>query len=198
MSETVTDLTNPVICTFSGYYVNPLELEPLQIDPTDVAHALSNQCRFSGHTSEFYSVAEHSVRVAKWLDSIGQPTGVVKWGLLHDASEAYLVDIPRPLKVHPYFGKAYRGAEGRAMRAVCVAFGLDPTNGVMPDIVKTADVLLLATERRDLMPPGVEWESLAGVEPLEDVIHTWSPKKARERFSSMLAELEAREREETA
>jgi len=142
----------------------------------DIAHALSNQCRFSGHTREFYSVAQHSVLVSRLLAG----TGLETWGLFHDASEAYLTDVARPLKRDPYFGKAYRGAEARAMRAVLEAFDLPWPE---PHEVKAADNVLLATERRDLMSsaPG-RWAVLDGIIPLEDEISPWSPKRSRREF----------------
>lgn len=167
------------ILTVSGRYVNPLALTEHDIVLEDVAHGLSNQCRFTGHTRSFYSVAEHSVRVTRWLRSRGAPLYEQRWGLLHDASEAYLIDMARPLKVDPYFGKAYRGAESRAMAAVCRRFQLDAG---MPEMVKRADVALLAAERRDLMPPNGEWIILDGVEVPSEVISPWSPRRAKKMF----------------
>lgn len=172
-------IDGPYILTASGLYVNPLELKPAQIRLLDVAHALSHQCRFTGHTSSFYSVAEHSVRVVWWLRNQGASRADQQWGLLHDASEAYLIDMARPLKVDPYFGKAYRGAEGRAMAVVCEAFGL-PAKA--PELVHKADAALLAAERRDLLPAGGEWVVLDGVEPAPGVIVPWSPRLAKRRF----------------
>ena len=89
MSERVGDW----IQTMSGVIFYPLDPRPEEIRIEDIAHALSHQCRFAGHCREFYSVAEHSVRVSREL-----PQEFMLWGLLHDASEAYLVDLPRPIK----------------------------------------------------------------------------------------------------
>src|ERR1017187_10636100 len=77
------------ITTFSGIHFWPLLPNPADIRIEDIAHALSNQCRFAGHAREFYSVAEHSVRVSQLC-----PPEDALWGLLHDASEAYLTDVP--------------------------------------------------------------------------------------------------------
>lgn len=174
-------VSGPTILTASGRYVNPLELAAGDVCLEDVAHALANQCRYSGHTRVFYSVAEHSVRVARHLLEQQQPPGLALWGLLHDAAEAYLVDLPRPLKHEPTFGPVYRRAEARAMLAVCDHFDLPPEE---PGPVKDADLVLLATERRDLLPPAGDWAVLDGVTPLPDRIVPWPPAEARQRFQA--------------
>lgn len=81
------------IRTFTGIYIDPLNPEPDQIHIEDIAHALSHICRFNGHTKEFYSVANHSIWVAAHC-----PEELRLQALLHDASEAYLCDIPKPFK----------------------------------------------------------------------------------------------------
>lgn len=173
----------------SGIYVNPLNLSPADIRIGDIAHALGNQCRFSGHTSRFYSVAEHCVRVARLLDYEGYSREIRLWGLLHDAAEAYLVDLPRPLKRDPVFGAFYRDAEERAMRAVIERFGLTPDE---PAAVKHADLTLLATERRDLMPSRGDWAVLDGVEPLPHEIDPMLPSIASSNFAVMYGDLSVR------
>ena len=122
------------------------------LDPTlgevfidDIAHALSQQCRFTGHTRSFYSVAQHSVLVASLAPAGENPL----WGLLHDAAEAYLVDVARPVKRSPAMA-AYRDAEARLMAVICDRFELPREE---PAWVAKADVILLATEWRDVMPP---------------------------------------------
>src|ERR1039457_6405429 len=106
------------IGTFSGLRFWPLAPNPDDILIADIAHALAHQCRFGGHAWKFYSVAKHSVHVSQLC-----PPEHALWGLLHDASEAYLVDLPRPLKLLPEFAP-YREAERRSQRAVAVRFGL--------------------------------------------------------------------------
>src|SRR6266496_1501995 len=88
------------IMTYSGELITPLNPDPDDIQIEDIAHALSNQCRFSGHCKQFYSVAEHSCRVSD-LCSYEHQLG----GLLHDGTEAYLSDIARPIKQQPGFGE---------------------------------------------------------------------------------------------
>lgn len=132
------------IQTFTSRKVHPLNLRPEDIDIKDIAHALSLQCRFAGHVKQFYSVAEHSIRVSHCCDKAD-----ALWGLLHDASEAYLVDLPKPLKCLPEFA-AYRSAEQSAIRVICQRFGLPVEQ---PESVTKADATLLATEALDLMAP---------------------------------------------
>ena len=76
--------------THSGIQFWPLDPRPEDILIEDIAHALSNQCRFAGHCCFHYSVAQHSVLVSENV-----PAQDAMWGLLHDAGEAYLVDLPR-------------------------------------------------------------------------------------------------------
>lgn len=102
---------------FSGKYFNPLEPDIDLIDIQDIAHGLSMQCRFGGHTSVFYSVAEHCVNVSQKVDR-----GHELAGLLHDASEAYLMDIPRPIKNNLI---GYKEAEDKLMRMIAERYGFE-------------------------------------------------------------------------
>jgi hypothetical protein len=171
--------------THTGRRFRPLEPDPAEIDVRDIAHALSHQCRFSGHVIAYYSVAEHSVRVAELLALRGLPRWVQLWGLLHDASEAYLVDIPSPLKCTPVF-EAYREAEARLMLAVCVRFRMQLEE---PAAVKTADADLVATEARDLMPfVAPHWVGLTGT-PLLQTIKPWHSSSAKREFLAAYEEL---------
>lgn len=153
----------------------------------DIAHSLSNQCRFTGHTRTFYSVAQHSVLVSRVCS--GQDA---LWGLLHDASEAYLTDFCTPLKSSPQFGPYYYDVEADLMEVICRRFGLPLWE---PDSVTEADKRLLVTEQRDLM--GVEeipdWPEVARTyyqyEPLEQTITPWSPRQSEARFLSRFQKL---------
>lgn len=140
------------IQTFTGKQFWPLDPSEDEISIYDIAHSLSMQCRFNGHCNRFYSVAEHCVRV-----SVECPPEDALWGLLHDASEAYLSDIPRPLKRLTEFVK-YRESEFFLQSVIYARFGL---RGPEPAVVKRMDNVLLATEKRDLMSePPEEWEDL--------------------------------------
>jgi hypothetical protein len=164
--------------TFTGRRFFPLSPVPDDIDIRDIAHALSQQCRFSGHTREFYSVGEHSVRVSELLEEWRCTPTIQLWGLMHDASEAYLVDIPLPLKLTETFA-GYREAETRLMAAICGRFGLSVAE---PERVRTADAALLATEARDLMPfVPAHWAGLKGIPHLTK-IEPWSPETAESVF----------------
>lgn len=164
--------------TASGRRFRPLSPDVGDIVLEDIAHALSNQCRFSGHVRVHYSVAEHSVRVSELLETWGCSQRIQLWGLLHDATEAYLVDIPSPLKCTPVF-EAYRLAEDTLMVAVCRRFGLPIAQ---PARVHHADAVLLATEARDLMPFRPEhWGSLKE-QPLAETIIPWGHETAERNF----------------
>lgn len=176
----------PFIETFTGAAFTPLSPLHADIWIEDIAHALSNQCRFSGHSKEFYSVAEHCVRVSWALEAWGEDEDVQLWGLMHDASEAYLVDLPTPLK-QSEFGDAYRAAEAKLMRAICERFSLSEKQ---PEIVHVADAVLLATEARDLMPHKPEhWRNLM-VRPLEGEIEPWAARWAEKMFLDRFRELD--------
>ena len=171
--------------THSGRRFRPLSPDAGEIVITDIAHALSQQCRFSGHTFVPYSVAEHSVRVAELLERWAAPRSVQLWGLLHDASEAYLVDIPQPLK-HTEAFAPYRAAERELMAAVCTRFGLSQAE---PAMVRRADATLLATEARDLMPYRREhWIGLVEA-PLPETIKPWHSSSAKREFLARFEEL---------
>ncbi len=133
------------IQTFTGRKFYPLRPRAEDVDIEDIAQALSNICRFTGHTTCFYSVAQHSVHV-----SANCPPEVALWGLLHDASEAYLADVARPVKRTPEFAH-YKVIERRVMEAICERFELH--SPIEPEEVKVADNRMLATEARDLMGP---------------------------------------------
>lgn len=158
------------IQTFTGKRFDPLAPNPADLDVVDIAHALSLLCRFNGHCRVFYSVAEHCLRVARIL-----PAELALWGLLHDAAEAYLSDVPRPIKAElPAFGQI----EDRLLERIARHFGLI---WPMPEAVAQADTRLLATEARDLMSEPPEPWAL-GVEPLPGLIEPLGPAAAEEAF----------------
>lgn len=172
--------------TAHGRMFWPFDPRPDEVHIDDIAHALANQCRFAGHCREFYSVAQHSVLV-----SCQVPVEDALWGLLHDASEAYLVDLPRPVKRASEIGAAYTRAEAAVMAAICDRFGLSCEE---PASVKSADNVVLMTEVRDIMaPPPTPWRE-SSAELLPASIQVWSPCYARKQFLSRFKELRDRER----
>lgn len=109
------------------------------------------------------------------------------YGLLHDGSEAYLMDVPRPLKHDPQFA-AYRAAEARLQRVIYAVFGLDPDDE--PADLKTVDRRMLRTEQRDLMPPPALAERRDDVEPFAFALTApWSPTRARWQFLDRFVQL---------
>jgi hypothetical protein len=167
------------IGTFSGLRFWPLDPNPEKILIDDVAHALAHQCRFGGHASKFYSVAEHSVHVSKLC-----PPEDALWGLLHDASEAYLVDPPRPLKLLPEFVE-YREAERRLQRAVAARFGLPE---VQPGSVTEADDTMLWIEAHS--PLGsMPFEAVRDTRPPFEITEPLLPVKAERLFLAWFSEL---------
>lgn len=181
--------------TFTGARFQPLNPIVADIRIHDIAHALSNQCRFSGHTRQFYSVAEHSVRVSRFVEermrfaniSPSRVRELALWGLLHDSAEAYLVDLPTPLKRQEQIGAGYRAAEDGLMTAIVERFHLIATGE--PLVVKYADDVLLATEVRDLMFGRPEHWGAVKELPLKDRIVPWSPSTAKEEFIRRFDEL---------
>lgn len=133
--------------THSGRMFYPLDPRPEDVAIADIAHALSLLCRFGGHCKRFYSVAQHSVLVSELL-----PNHLKLSGLLHDATEAYLVDIPRPLK---RCLPGYTAIESRL--AEVIEHALQPTAferlQFSHPAVKQADNIMLVTEARDLLGP---------------------------------------------
>ncbi|ECG8590445.1 HD family hydrolase [Salmonella enterica subsp. salamae] len=141
------------IQTLSGKKFNYLTSTIDDIDIEDIANSLSNICRFAGHIPEFYSVAQHSVQCSKLV-----PPEFALEALLHDAAEAYVQDIPSPLK---RLLADYQRIEERVDSLVRIKFKLPE---MQSSIVKYADLVMLATERRDLeIDDGTKWECLEGI-----------------------------------
>lgn len=174
------------IQTYRGRQFFPLRPQPGDIDIDDIAHALSLQCRFNGHCREFYCVAEHSVRVMRLLQQQGHDDDTVLWGLLHDAAEAYLSDLPRPLKsMLPQYGET----ENALLRVIIEHMGL---TWPMPETVRLADDTLLVTEARDVMaPPPQPWGFAVGIAPLSDRIRPMSPADAEAAYLAAYHQLTA-------
>lgn len=189
--------------TFSGKKFWPLDPRPEDFDIESIAHALSHECRFAGHTSEFYSVAEHSVRVSRLVERAGVRADLLSSAiaheslaaLLHDAAEAYLRDMPRPLKVHlPDYRRIYDRVEG----VLAKVFGVR-AEAFHSSVVKDADDQLLATEARDLMRNFAVNNPCAGdearkkawqlVEPLSERLTPWVPREAKQLFLARFAML---------
>lgn len=158
------------ITTYTGKQFHFLDPQPDEIDIIDIAHHLSLTCRFTGACREFYSVAEHSIRVA---DIVAYEYRL--HALLHDASEAYLPDLPRPEKADlPKF----KEMELVILEAIFKKFVPIYVQGVIE--VKLADNILLATEARDLMANTNDWAPLPP--PLKDTIIPMTSADAKNAF----------------
>jgi hypothetical protein len=165
------------IQTYTGLQFWPEDPRVEDIDIRDIIHSLSNQCRYTGHTRSFYSVAQHSV-----ICSLNIIPKHAKWALMHDASEAYVSDLASPVK--KYFPK-YMDMEEKVQVAVAERFNLP---WPMPDLVTKMDYKVLATEKRDLLgEEPAPWGRLP--DPLEERIIAQSPQQARRAFITRFVEL---------
>lgn len=170
----------PTIQTLSGKYINFLDTRNNVYDINDIAHALSNLCRFTGHCKSFYSVAQHSV-LASYIVS---PEFAFE-ALMHDRIEAYMGDMASPLK---HMMPDFKIVEKRLEHDSAPWFYL-PEN--MSPEVKMADLVMLATEKRDIMEesPDVVWGILNGIEPAPAAIEPWPPEVAKANFLLRFGEL---------
>lgn len=163
----------------SGRQFYVLDPRPEDIDIRDIAHSLARICRFTGHVRGFLSVAEHGVhvsRVCAYEDALH--------GLLHDASEAYIADIARPLKRLPAFAP-YLEIEAQLQAMIFARFGLCPE---MPRSVKRADDAQLDAEAVTLTSPLHPEFKLTG-ERGGFYPELWSPEMAESRFLARFYEL---------
>ena len=173
------------ILTYSGRRFYPLDPRPEDVDPIDIAHSLSNQCRYTGHTKFHYSVATHSVLIFDYLKKQGHDDSVLAQAILHDGGEAYLLDLAAPLKHHPEgFGERFCKVEDAIEKVIAQRFGLDyPYDPVVKDI----DIQLRETEMDQLFPRDAERNHYG--EKLPIFIPRWSPAEGKINFLFRLAEL---------
>ncbi len=173
------------IQTFTGRRFDLLNPLPEQVSFDDIAHHLARTARFNGATRDFYSVAQHSCLVSDLL-----PPKLKLVGLLHDATEAYVGDWTRPLKIsmRQLGSDAADVINDRVAAAIGAALGVELVT--LPEAVKHADNVMLATERRDLMsavPEPWDWPP----EPSPWRVKAWSPEQAedvmRRRFTELTA-----------
>lgn len=165
--------------TYSGqqfYFGNPSQ-ESIVVQ--DISHALSNLCRYGGHSRLFYSVAEHSCLLSDWVWS--QDVGNAQLAfeaLMHDSTEGYLVDMPRPIK---YKLPDYRTIEDNLAAAIATRFGLTTP---MPRIIHEADSRILRDERAQVMSDsGNDWGT-DSLEPLGVTVRFMAPLTAEQEFMS--------------
>lgn len=162
--------------TYTGKLVDLANFREDDVRLPDISHALSIINRFTGHSKCPYSVAQHSVMVS----NLCQPEHAL-WGLLHDASEAYLGDVATPLKnVLP----GYRELEEHVQRTIARVFHLP---WPMPAAVKEADLRALMGEKRDLITGSINWG--IDIEPACGPVNPYCWSQAKELFESKYKEL---------
>lgn len=161
-----------VIETNSGRMIDILNPDPSQIDIWDIAHGLSKTCRFSGQCDGFRTVAEHSIAVSDFLKNHGEDTSMQLLGLLHDSSEAFICDVPTPIK---NLLPVYKHIESKLMNAILDAFGFDYSFDNLPDELHYADRRIGRIEAHFLMvSEGKHWPNHA---PLTlDELASYRPK----------------------
>lgn len=140
-----------IMNTFSGKIFDPMNITTEDICTEDIAHALSLLCRGGGHLMSFYSVGQHSLNCAKEAKARGWSERLQLACLLHDASEAYISDIIRPVKVHLV---NYLEIEGQIMKQIWKKYGLDDLKEEECRAWKTIDDDILAFELKTLMNGG--------------------------------------------
>lgn len=161
------------IQVFGGNQLFPLDCRVEEIDIEAIAHSLAMQCRFNGHTSKFYSVAEHCAHAHDLVPEVYRLEA-----LLHDASEAYLCDLPRPLKKSGEIGRLYQVAENDLMQIISHKFDFQ---WLLPIEVCIVDDELLHAEALQLMQPLHPDFGLPG-KPANIILPCWNPTQARFEF----------------
>lgn len=170
------------IQTYTGkrfHFLNPYFDE---IDILDIAHALSNVCRFNGHCNRFYSVAQHSIIMSNLIEK-----EYALYALLHDASEAYIFDLLKPIKEISELSN-YRKIEKDIQNLILFKYNLLDLSIIGIEKAKRLDIKLLATEARQLGLMTEYWETY-NIEPLNIKIKPMNPKKAENMFLKRFNEL---------
>lgn len=144
------------IQTYTGEAYDFADPDPRTIHLDDIAHSLSNMCRFAGHVRGFQSVAEHSVLVSEIVRLAGGDTREQQLAFLHDGHEGYVWDCPRPFK--PLLGDVFEQFAEKADEAILSAFFDEdiPTRIFQSSWIKEADNIALVAEARELMHHGPE------------------------------------------
>ena len=189
-------MSNEWISTYLNKRVFPFDPDKNTIAIDDIAHSLAMICRWGGHALTYYSVAEHSVRVADFLyaqavksgKSLDESKRIAFLGLMHDATEAYVGDIPRPIK-GSMFLKTPRGMEGfreteaHVYKVIEEALDLPPYKDGDDEMVHEADNIILVTEARDVQHGADKWDYWTDrPEPLEGIIYPMSWEIAKTTF----------------
>ena len=168
------------IQTFTGRKYWPIDPRPEDVDIRDIAHALAMNCRYTGHVHRFYSVAEHSWHVSHLVSKANALAG-----LLHDATEAYIADIARPIKAA---FTNYKEIEQRNWLAIAQAFDLPDE---LPKEIHEIDRNMLTVEKAALLYEHPQWETDFGLPRVPVKIFAWCPGVAEKMFLQRFYELDA-------
>jgi hypothetical protein len=175
-------MSSAFIQTFTGSKFDFIDIEKNNVSIYDIAHSLSNICRFTGHTKKHYSVAQHCVLASKYASDNNKLVT-----LLHDATECFIGDMSSPLKsIFP----DYCALEDKIYKNLIAKMFNLPDE--MPKEVKEIDLKMLVTEKRDLLrKSNIEWsEFFNNIEPYADKIKPWSNKKAEIKFLNTFYKLD--------
>jgi len=142
-----------IIVTYLGEVISLLDIENAKVNLEDIAHGLANTCRFAGQCKDFYSVASHSINCLRVAEHFGYSDELKLYTLLHDASEAYICDIPSPLKK---LLPEYKKYENRFQSNIYKTFGLQEITDDKKKLVKEIDNIMFSKEWQVLMDSSFE------------------------------------------
>jgi hypothetical protein len=174
--------------TYTGIAFDFDDIKPEMVNAVDIAHSLAMQCRFNGHVSAFYSVAEHCCHVHDFLLAIDEHRWLALAGLLHDAAEAYMGDVVLPAKRRGLLSEEWARVELEIERAICSRFGV-AAELLHHQTVKLVDRRILIDESLALtsQPPPRPWsEEKRGLQPLGITIQGWATHEARVQYMQRL------------
>lgn len=169
-------MASEFIQTFTGRSFYPLAPRTADVCIIDIAHALSNQCRFGGHSDFFYSVAQHCCLLADYVESAmkGTPLDCLQI-LIHDAAEAYLVDLPRPIKQHiPEFRQYDYQIQ------MCIRSWLGLGDVPVPSWQDEVDSRIIHDEHAQVMSESSDWQHQG--KPLGVTVVPWNAMRAEQNF----------------
>lgn len=173
--------------TVTGRTLEPARPDPSVITIRDIARGLANSCRFAGQLPVFYSVAQHSIHAAEQVGEAGGSAMAQLHALLHDSPEAYITDLPRPLKesMPPQVRTWWTSLEHGLLSAIYLGLGIPAPTEEEQRLVKAADETMLVTE--DLYLRNLV--QFSDPQPLARLLTVWSPRAAEACFLDLYAHL---------